>query len=201
MDTLRNVIELFRDLGIVVGIPTLIILLGRVYSGRIDALKGQISLLEQTQYSSALTQIQSQKVLYELEISRLESEITSLQKRLHDLEELGESDIDEKDTIRKDIKNIEDSMSILKKFHQEIDHAIKASSIQKFEAFCKDLPNPDKPRPEHIFISTTYGDSIGQMEFDSLIKSGVIYVKGDNIFLTNKGKEIWHAVHTKSPKQ
>jgi len=78
MAIIKDIAELIRDIGIIIGIPTIIIIAGKLYTQRIQVLKEQVQLLKETQYDRALSQIKSQKELYIMEREKLENEIIEL---------------------------------------------------------------------------------------------------------------------------
>ena len=78
--------ELIRDVGLIVGIPTLIIIGSKMYGLQIESLKAQnevlksrIEILGEFSYDRALSRINSQKKLFDQEREELESIIASLE--------------------------------------------------------------------------------------------------------------------------
>lgn len=57
-------IGLIRDIGIIIGVPVLIIVGIRLYEVKISALESQIEYLKQTQYPQALQTIEAHEKLY-----------------------------------------------------------------------------------------------------------------------------------------
>ena len=68
-----------RDVGLILGIPTIIVVGLKLYGVEVDALKQQNELLTETQYDLALSLLVSQKDLFEIERQELEQEFKSLQ--------------------------------------------------------------------------------------------------------------------------
>lgn len=75
---IKTYAELIRDIGLVLGIPTLIFVFLRLYKQQLENLKSEISVLKQTQYDRALSLIESQRKLHEIEREQLESQIQQL---------------------------------------------------------------------------------------------------------------------------
>lgn len=184
MDVLKQILEILRDLGIVIGIPTLIVLWLRMNHARIDALKEQIAFLKQTQYPQALAVIQAQQSLHEMELRQL-------RQKLREGEEVSAADPKEKKAIEEDIQSVQQSLLFLERLRQDITGTIESEAIRKFELFCKRLPDPDDSTPDYIFTSSTAGDGIWSVEVSVLERKGFVEIRDGNVFLSEKGKEIW----------
>jgi len=52
--------ELIRDIGVIIGIPTLIVIGMKIYRARIEVLTERIEVLRETSYDRALNVIRSQ---------------------------------------------------------------------------------------------------------------------------------------------
>lgn len=73
--------SLVRDIGIIIGIPTLIVVAQRLHSKQIAALKAQLEFAKDTQYDKALALIEAQKKVFTIERELLEKELLDFQKR------------------------------------------------------------------------------------------------------------------------
>jgi len=194
MDLARQILEILRDMGIVIGIPTLIVLWLRVIRARIDVLNEKIDFLKKTQYPNALLMIESQKKLYEIELQQLSMELKKF-------EQASAHDIGGKKEIEEDIQAVKESLNSLEGLRKDISGGIESEAIRKFELFCKDLTDPNESRPDYIFGSVTYGDGIAQVEVSALERRGVIEVRDGNVRLTEKGKEIWQTLQKLEKRQ
>ncbi len=76
---IKQWIEVVRDIGLIIGVPALIVIGAGLYERQIDALKAENKLLQKTQYDRAWVQIESQKKLFENEremlLSRIDEEV------------------------------------------------------------------------------------------------------------------------------
>jgi hypothetical protein len=86
LPTIKRWTELIRDVGLIIGIPTLIIIGSKMYGLQIESLKAQNEVLKsrneilgEFSYDRALARINSQKKLFDQEREELESEIASLE--------------------------------------------------------------------------------------------------------------------------
>jgi len=75
-----RLIRLIRDLGLIIGVPTLIVVAVYFYNQQIGILKARAELLKETQFDRALSLIRSQKELYEIDRRVLEERIVELLK-------------------------------------------------------------------------------------------------------------------------
>ncbi|MEM7358265.1 MAG: hypothetical protein AAF431_04175 [Pseudomonadota bacterium] len=82
-----NWISTLRDIGLILGVPTIGLMFVRFYNQQIQILKSQVSTVKETQYANALTQLKSQKELFELERNTHTEKISDLEKRLYDAEQ------------------------------------------------------------------------------------------------------------------
>ncbi len=187
MDLAKQILEILRDLGIVIGIPTVIALWYRMIRARIDLLNEKIDFLEKTQYPNALIMLESQKKLYEIELQQL---LLKLKK----LEQASAPDLKEKTEIEENIQIVNESLNSLDGLRKDISGGIESEATRKFELFCKNLKNPNELRRDDIFMSVTYGDGITQIEANALVRKGVIEIRDGNIRLTEKGKDIWQEI-------
>ena len=81
LPTIKRWTELIRDVGLIIGIPTLIIIGSKMYGLQIESLKAQNEVLKsrneilgEFSYDRALARINSQKKLFDQEREELESE-------------------------------------------------------------------------------------------------------------------------------
>lgn len=81
MDHIERWAKLIRDVGIILGIPVIIVIASNLYSAQLGALKEQNELLKQTQYDKALSLIEAQQKLSEHE-QRLITETVDIVSRL-----------------------------------------------------------------------------------------------------------------------
>jgi uncharacterized protein YjbI with pentapeptide repeats len=79
--------KIIRDIGLIIGVPTLIIVGSKLYEQQIEVLKQEIESLKTqnaqlavTQYDKALSMLESQKKLFQLERENLENQISGLAK-------------------------------------------------------------------------------------------------------------------------
>jgi hypothetical protein len=79
--------KFIRDIGVIVGVPVLIIIGSKFYGQQVAALKthtetlqAQNNFLRETQFDRALALIKSQKELYEIDRKSLEKELASLKQ-------------------------------------------------------------------------------------------------------------------------
>ncbi len=191
MNTVKQVLEILRDLGIVIGIPTLIMLFSRIMGARIDVLKDTIEFLKLTQYTNALTTIQAQKSLHEFELKELNQRLEEYKQ----LEQISTPNIKEKELIEENIQSVKQSLAQLQRLREDINGNLESEAVRKFENFAKKLNNPSSDHPEHIFSSTTYGDGISTVQANILERKGVIVISDGIVRLTEKGKEIWRELH------
>lgn len=80
---LRNGAALFRDIGVIIGIPILLYIFSELYKyqlqgmqAQIAALKAQNETLKEGQYDRAATIIKSQKELTEIELDMIENRMS-----------------------------------------------------------------------------------------------------------------------------
>lgn len=85
--SIQRWVELFRDVGLILGVPTLIAVGTKLYGlqaaalkANNEALQAQNTFLKETQYDRALSLIESQKKLYEHEREGFEKEIHALEQ-------------------------------------------------------------------------------------------------------------------------
>lgn len=81
MDRIERWAKLLRDIGIILGVPILILVASNLYSAQINVLKEQNELLKHTQYDKALALIEAQKKLIAHE-KRISSESIIIVNRL-----------------------------------------------------------------------------------------------------------------------
>jgi hypothetical protein len=94
LERIKDIASLVRDIGVIVGVPTIITVGISLYDiqskaleqqvkaneAQIKALESQNNVLKETQFDRALTIIKSQKEAYELERGGLEKQINDLRK-------------------------------------------------------------------------------------------------------------------------
>ena len=76
----KQLIEVFRDIGLIIGVPTIIIIGIGLYERQIDVLKAENELLKKSQYDRAWALIDSQKKIFENERDLLVSKIANVEK-------------------------------------------------------------------------------------------------------------------------
>jgi hypothetical protein len=84
MNEIIQWVGLIRDIGLIVGVPTLIVVGAKLYSQQIEALKARNELLRETQYDRAVSLLESQKKVFFLERESLEKQIADLEKLRND---------------------------------------------------------------------------------------------------------------------
>ena len=72
---------LLRDIGVVLGVPTLIVVALRLHAQHVASLQAQIDLAKSTQYDRALAIIEAQKKVFVIERELLEKSATEFQKK------------------------------------------------------------------------------------------------------------------------
>jgi ABC-type uncharacterized transport system involved in gliding motility auxiliary subunit len=119
LNVVRQVLEILRDLGIILGVPVLIGLLLRMNNVRvkiredqIESLKqtyqAQIEFLKQTQYPNMLITLEAQEKLYKRELEQL-------RQQRQELHEAAAPDTQKEKVIEKDIEEIRQSLAIVEK--------------------------------------------------------------------------------------
>lgn len=87
--SIKQWVEFFRDIGLILGVPGVILggyklfnrhieALKDSHKAHIDALESENRLLKETQYDRALSLINAEKKLFQMERQKLEQEIASL---------------------------------------------------------------------------------------------------------------------------
>jgi uncharacterized protein YjbI with pentapeptide repeats len=80
---MQNILEwvsLIRDVGLILGVPTLIAVGVKLYGQQIEILKARNELLKDTQYDRASALLESQKKVFLLEREELDRQITELKR-------------------------------------------------------------------------------------------------------------------------
>lgn len=87
LQQIRDWAGFLRDIGLIVGMPTLVVVGVQLYGLQVDALEQQKAvieernrLLEETQYDRALDLIRSQKELFEMERGQLQAELAEARR-------------------------------------------------------------------------------------------------------------------------
>ncbi len=94
LDSIKDVAGLVRDIGVIIGVPTIIVVGMRLYDlqtkaleqqvkaneAQIHALEAQNTVLKETQFDRAAALIKEQKDVYEAERTVLVQQITDLRK-------------------------------------------------------------------------------------------------------------------------
>jgi hypothetical protein len=99
-DSVKQWVEFFRDIGLIIGIPGIFFLGCKIFNSHIQALKdshkahidalgSENRLLKETQYDRALSIIEAQKKIIYLERKRFESEISKLKLEKDDLKNIN----------------------------------------------------------------------------------------------------------------
>src|SRR5258708_6130605 len=98
--TIERWAKLLRDVGLILGLPAVIVIGTKLYDREIEALKShsealkaQNDVLRETQYDRALALIESQKKLFVLERK-------SLEEQIHSLEQSGSEKNQERDSLK-----------------------------------------------------------------------------------------------------
>ena len=115
--------NLIRDIGLILGIPTLIIIGMKLYGIQINTLKQQNELLRETQYDRALSLLNSQKELFNKERDDLEKKIDGLQKN-------REKNLEEIERLRKRLDHVVSSIKSFEESIHEIQVNFRRSSFR-----------------------------------------------------------------------
>src|SRR5262245_53845214 len=73
-------ILLFRDLGLMLGVPTIVTIIGFIWRSHLAAEKAHRDLLKEFQYDNALKNLKAQRELFQMERAELESTIEGLKR-------------------------------------------------------------------------------------------------------------------------
>src|SRR3989442_11350916 len=139
MEHVKQVLEVLRDLGIILGIPTLIALLLKTANARVVILKDQIAYLTETHHAQVellRITIEAQEKQYERELEQLRQEKTQA---------VTASDSRKESAIEKDIEAVKRSLLMLDRLRWSIRGGLESEAVRKFEWFCRDLADPDTP--------------------------------------------------------
>ena len=79
VESAQRYTALIRDIGLILGIPTVGLIAHYLYRARIRALEAQLRLAEASSYDKSLSKIRAQKELFELELTEMEQALQSLQ--------------------------------------------------------------------------------------------------------------------------
>lgn len=128
---IRTWAELVRDVGLILGIPVLIMIGVKLYGQQIEILKARNELLKETQYDRALSIIKSQRELYELERQ-------SLEKSLQDLKSMSATTQSEQEaeiaTLRGRLERVTETIGTLDKSAGVIQRASFAQALFRDDA-------------------------------------------------------------------
>lgn len=126
MSELFNTIEqwasLIRDLGFILGVPTIIVIAMKLYGGQIELMKARNDLLKETQYDRSLEIITSQKKLFVLERQNLEDQIEQLKSA-------GEKKDNEIKVAEMKLVEIKNKIDVLDKSYSQIEQANFAAAL------------------------------------------------------------------------
>jgi len=123
-----QIAALVRDLGLIIGLPVIIVVITKLYTMQVNLVKERQELLNEksellrdTQYDKALSQIKAQRELYEIERTSLEQEITGLRGSLS--------------AKQVEIENVQNRLAAAKKEKStyEIEHETLESDIENLE--------------------------------------------------------------------
>ncbi len=78
MSKIHEWIKLIRDIGLILGVPTIIGIGMSLHNKQVDALKAQLALAESTRYDRALSIIEAQKKLHSLEFEEVKNRYNRL---------------------------------------------------------------------------------------------------------------------------
>lgn len=193
MENIKQWVEFIRDIGLIIGVPTLILIGKYLYERQIKIFKSHIAMLEKElnakdllQYDRALLQIESQEKLMERERNEYELKIKKLKK-----------DVVEKDKESKKINEAESKIAAIDKRIKDLDdkrdkvfNGIESEGRRKLKLISEDLGNSKKWIDDYIFGSSTYGYNISQIEQNLMELKGWIEVSDNKIRLTKEGLEI-----------
>jgi hypothetical protein len=89
LDRAKEIAGLVRDIGLILGVPSIIVVGMSIYDlqskaneAQVNALEAEISGLKETQYDRAAALIKGQKDVYEADRARLDQQITQLKEDL-----------------------------------------------------------------------------------------------------------------------
>ena len=103
---LRSYLAIVRDIGIILGLPLVIGVGIQLYERQIAALKAENEALKLLNYSSALTQIKSQKELLEEQTLFFEMEKDRLMQRISKLQQEESLNQNELDHVRQELATV-----------------------------------------------------------------------------------------------
>lgn len=139
----ERVLRMLRDIGIVLGVPTLIAVGSQYYEMQLSALRDQNELLKETQFDRARDLLKAQKELYESEnriqkervikeLQKLQSRINEYNKRFNDMPKELFKNI-EKHEIKISLESFEGAVLQLDKTSQEISQSAGQIEVQESE--------------------------------------------------------------------
>lgn len=118
MEKIERIAKLLRDVGIIIGIPIIIVTAGNLYFAQISALKEQNEFLKQTQYDKALSVIEAQKKLTAHERQIMTSSISIISELMKNAQECSEHFNDDDiesycspDSYERDLQYVADALS------------------------------------------------------------------------------------------
>jgi hypothetical protein len=156
MDIISNIQEisgLIRDIGLIFGVPSIFLIILKLYNQYVLTLKEQNAFLKETQYDKALQLIQSEKKLHEIEMSKLEIRIKELKSNLLEKDQIINDNL-ENDKIRR-IKNNENTLLIKERLKQV---RIEEINLDKKKKIIEDL---------NIIYNNLFSDLVFVADFKS----------------------------------
>lgn len=92
-EKIERLAKLLRDIGIILGIPLILIVGSNLYSTQIEVLKAQNELLKQTQYDKAQSIVEAQKKLIEHERRITAESLFLINQTMKDVEHFTQQEI------------------------------------------------------------------------------------------------------------
>ena len=180
IDSIKEIVTLIRDIGIIVGVPTLIIIARYLYRDQISILEKQNSFLRETQYDRAASLLSSQEVCFKIERENLEKERDELLKKLDDKSVSNEN-------RNKKIAKLNMEIEAFGTVKKVLLNKTELEVIRKLKLILNDLKNPKELIEEYIFISGTYGYNIWPSELLLMLKNGWVKKLDGKIQITDAG--------------
>lgn len=122
--TIEQWASLIRDIGFILGVPTIIVIGMKLYGGQIELMKARNDLLKETQYDRALAIIKSQKELFERERQDLDNQIEQLKST-------GEEKDNEIKFAEIKLNEIKNKIDVLDKSYSNIQQANFVATLFK----------------------------------------------------------------------
>ena len=135
-DKIIRITTLIKNIGLILGVPVLILVGITLYETKVGVLESQIELLERGQYSEALNTIESQEKLYEKEKKRLEDEINKLKgkENIKDAKSAISTTLGTVLSIKKELELLRSKSGILSQsLFQSVSHIMIDLPVKLFE--------------------------------------------------------------------